>query len=317
MKPQSSGSTLSVSALLALMVVSSPIVALGQEEDPWQKDHPLVSRYPGSEPMGSPGTYRDFDEFTLVLGKVKGEESVEKSHHLEGRIYSVHYRNPEGRSVLEIYKNYEAALMKGGFKPLYSCRDAECGAAGIISREVHFFDPSYLRRFLAARLARGEGEVFVSLLVQAQDPTMTGSTQLHVIEVKSMEAGLVTVNAEALASGISATGHIAVYGIYFDTGKADIKPESEPALREIAKLLQQSPRLKLHVVGHTDSTGDLAMNMDLSKRRAQSVVQALTTKHGIAAARLHPEGVGPLAPVESNKSEEGRAKNRRVELVEQ
>ena len=132
-----------------------------------------------------------------------------------------------------------------------------------------------------------------------------------------MESGLVTVNAAALAGDISRTGHSAVYGIYFDTGKADVKPESDAALKEIAKMLQENPALKLLVVGHTDNVGTLASNMDLSKRRAAAVVQVLTATNGVAAARLLAQGAGPLAPVASNGTEEGRAKNRRVELVEQ
>jgi len=128
---------------------------------------------------------------------------------------------------------------------------------------------------------------------------------------------MIKVDAAALASDITRTGHSAVYGIYFDTGKADIKPESDAALKEITKLLQQDPKLKLHVVGHTDNVGTLASNMDLSRRRADAVARALTTKYQIAALRLTSEGVGPLAPVMSNDSEDGRAKNRRVELVKQ
>ncbi|MFZ1615620.1 MAG: OmpA family protein, partial [Holophaga sp.] len=107
------------------------------------------------------------------------------------------------------------------------------------------------------------------------------------------------------------------YGITFDTGKADIKPSSEPALTEIAKLLKGQPALKLHVVGHTDNVAGLDLNLKLSKARAEAVVQALTTKHGIASNRLIPHGVGPVAPVASNDAEAGRAKNRRVELVKQ
>jgi outer membrane protein OmpA-like peptidoglycan-associated protein len=132
-----------------------------------------------------------------------------------------------------------------------------------------------------------------------------------------MEGGLITVDAAALSSDIAATGHTAVYGIYFDTAKAEVKPESDAALKEIAKLLQQTPTLKLFVVGHTDSVGALASNMDLSKRRADAVVAALTAKYGVAAARLAAQGCGPLAPVGSNDTEDGRAKNRRVELVKQ
>jgi len=174
--------------------------------------------------------------------------------------------------------------------------------------------PNWGSRRLSAKLNRPEGDVYASL--NLWQTSVFPEANVDIIEMQPMEAGLVTVNAEALAGDISRTGHVAIYGIYFDTGKADLKPESEPTLAEIAKLLQRNPQLKLHVVGHTDSVGELAMNMDLSKRRAQAVVLALTTQHGIAAARLRPEGVGPLSPVASNKTEEGRAQNRRVELVE-
>ena len=85
---------------------------------------------------------------------------------------------------------------------------------------------------------------------------------------------------------------------------------------EIAKLLKANQALKLYVVGHTDITADLATNVKLSQARAQSVVNALVSQHGLAAARLIPYGAGPYAPVASNRTEEGRAKNRRVELVE-
>lgn len=126
-----------------------------------------------------------------------------------------------------------------------------------------------------------------------------------------------TVNAEALAEDITRTGHVAIYGIHFDTGKADVKPESEPTLKEIANLLQQNPKLNLYVVGHTDNVGTVTSNMELSKHRAEAVVKMLVGKLGVDAKRLIGYGVGPLSPVASNKTEEGRAKNRRVELVEQ
>ena len=125
-----------------------------------------------------------------------------------------------------------------------------------------------------------------------------------------------TVNAAALQGDIGKTGHVAVYGIYFDTAKADVKSESAPALLEIGKLLQQDPKLKLYIVGHTDSVGEFQMNMDLSRRRADAVLKALTTTYGVAPDRLQAYGNGSLAPVASNRDEAGRAKNRRVELVE-
>ena len=136
-----------------------------------------------------------------------------------------------------------------------------------------------------------------------------------VIEKQAMQQE-VTIDAGAMARDIGESGRVAIYGIYFDTGRAELKPESAPAMAEIAKMLKQSPVLRVYVVGHTDMTADLATNVKLSLARAQSVVNALVSQHGIAAARLIPYGDGPYAPVATNRTEEGRAKNRRVELVE-
>jgi outer membrane protein OmpA-like peptidoglycan-associated protein len=118
-----------------------------------------------------------------------------------------------------------------------------------------------------------------------------------------------------MAKSIDADGRVALYGIYFDTGKADIKPESKASLDQISELLKQRPNLKLHVVGHTDNVGAVESNMVLSKRRAESVVAALSTTYNINRTRLTGNGVASLAPVKTNSTEEGRAKNRRVELV--
>jgi outer membrane protein OmpA-like peptidoglycan-associated protein len=123
--------------------------------------------------------------------------------------------------------------------------------------------------------------------------------------------------AEAFAKEIGEKGKVAIYGIHFDTNKTEIKPDSETALKEVSKLLSQNPNLKLYIVGHTDNVGEFSYNMKLSQARAESVVKELTTKYGVALGRVMPYGVGPLSPVASNKTEEGRAKNRRVELIEQ
>jgi OmpA-OmpF porin, OOP family len=143
-----------------------------------------------------------------------------------------------------------------------------------------------------------------------------GKIWLRVVEIAGM-AQHVQADAAAFANDIRQTGHVAVYGIYFDSGKASIKPESTQALSEIAKLLKSDPALKLHVVGHTDNTGTVEGNITLSQERANAVQQALCRDYGIAQARLRTFGCALFAPVASNDSEEGRAKNRRVELVKQ
>jgi outer membrane protein OmpA-like peptidoglycan-associated protein len=127
----------------------------------------------------------------------------------------------------------------------------------------------------------------------------------------------VAASAALFQSGLKISGHVEVPGIYFDTGKAELKPESDAAVAEVARLLKTDPSLKVYVVGHTDNVASLELNMQLSQARAQAVVQALVGKHGIAAGRLIGRGAGPLAPVASNDAEAGRSKNRRVELVKQ
>lgn len=307
--------------LVGMFLLASNI-AFAQEDAEGSKDHPLISRYPGS--VISYYDVKEFDKYVLPLGKLDKDGKLTKSQKLEGKVTQITYSAPEGRSILEIYRNYELALKKAGFETLFSGTTEELGEgwhdafAVAISRATEYLG-AYLGgkfSYLAAKLTRPEGDVYVALCV-ALGWYSHAMVQLDVIEVKPMETGLVMVTADALAKDITKTGHVAIYGIYFDTGKADLKPESEPTLKEIAKLLQQTPKLSLYVVGHTDNVGILTANMELSQRRADAVVKELVTKYGIDAKRLYSAGVGPLSPVASNKAEEGRAKNRRVELVEQ
>jgi OmpA-OmpF porin, OOP family len=294
--------------------------AAGQDRDvEGSKDHPLISRYPGS--YIADYVQKEYDEFLLPLGKDNDGKFV-KSQHLEGKVTYIHYQAPSGRSELEVFRNYEGGLKNAGFETLFTCTRDECGNGRTTlygkGEYDEYWDGTHGIRYLSGKLSRPEGDAYVSLFVeQGRSSSYGPEVSLYIIEMGPMEAGLVTVNAAALASDISRTGHASVYGIYFDTGKAEVKPESDAALKEIAKLLQQDSQLKLYVVGHTDNVGTLASNMDLSRRRADAVTQVLTTKYGVASARLSAQGDGPTAPVASNDSEDGRAKNRRVELVKQ
>ena len=298
---------------------------------PGSADHPLLSRYAGSNIIG----YKQsaFDEYRLITGKVttrgymNPEVVMESEQDLEGKITRILYQAPKGRSTLEIYRNYETQLRKAGFEFLYQCSKAACGkpnsylgkpwASGGWIRDV-LSAPSD-QRFLAARLPRKEGDVYVALYVV--EHTLLNSlagpyVQLDVVELKPMESEMVVVDAAALGRDLTAQGHVAVYGIYFDSDKADVKPESKPAIDEVAKLLRANPELRVILVGHTDNAGTLAYNLDLSKRRAEAVKAMLVHDYGIAADRLDAAGVGFLAPVASNRDAAGRAKNRRVEIVE-
>ena len=312
------------------------------------QDHPLIKRYEGSVIL----TYskKDFDEYTLPIGPAEGLSSntrITRSAQLEGGLTRITYLAPEGRSTLEVFRNFETELKAAGYTVLFSGAGESLGgnfayASGF--KDVHlpgighaslFVLDTGDHRFLAARQRRAEGEVHVALYIGAIpshmvnfisiDPEKTTGThpaggqvvyQIDVVVSKPMDAGMVTVAAGDMAAGIASTGSVALYGILFDTNSAEIKPASTSTLQEIAKLLKNQPGLKLLVVGHTDSVGSFEANQDLSQRRAASVVRTLTTVHGVEAARLVPVGVSFAAPIAPNKTEEGRARNRRVQLVE-
>ncbi len=211
---------------------------------------------------------------------------------VEGKFTFISYQftGPRGTepSGLAVVRNYENAIRKVG---------------GTIQESV----PNW---WVNAKIVKGGNEAW------AQIEKGNGLIWLRVVEKKEMEQHVVA-DAAGLGNDIRATGHVAVYGINFDTGKATITPESAQAIGEVAKLLKTDAGLKVHVVGHTDNVGSVESNLKLSQDRAAAVVQALVQQHGIAAVRLRAYGCGSFAPVASNDAEEGRAKNRRVEIVKQ
>jgi outer membrane protein OmpA-like peptidoglycan-associated protein len=164
-------------------------------------------------------------------------------------------------------------------------------------------------RRLAAELRKGGAMsgVYVECFNEGR------SYEVTIVESQAMRQD-VTADAKAMGKDIAATGKTIIYGIYFDTGSATIKPESEPALVEMTKLLKNNPTLKAFVVGHTDNAGTLELNLKLSADRADAVAKALIAR-GIVPGRLKAAGVGPYCPIGSNASEQGKAQNRRVELV--
>ena len=130
-----------------------------------------------------------------------------------------------------------------------------------------------------------------------------------------METGMVKITADLLKTNILKVGHMPVYGIYFDTGKSDIKPGSNETLIEIASFLKNNPSIQIYVVGHTDNIGTLRDNTEFSQKRAEATINALITKYKVQSINLEANGVGPLAPIATNDNEEGKALNRRVEIV--
>ncbi len=247
------------------------------------KDHPLFNRMPDSWIHHC--TAKEFDVHEFLVAKGKKER-------VEGRLWTISYYPQASAAVkpseLQILRNFEAAVAKAGGTSVFADK----------ARETF-------------RLTSGGKEIWVDLWAE-----FTGKYGFTIVERGAM-AQVIVADAKAFADDLNTTGHAAVYGIYFDTNKSDVKPESAQAVAEIAKLLKADPGLKLFVVGHTDGTGGVDANLRLSQDRAQAVIQALVAGHGIDAGRLRPFGNGPFAPVATNATEEGRAKNRRVELVKQ
>lgn len=272
------------------------------------------------------------------------------SKDLEGQVTRLVYLVPKDRSPLEVLRNYQDALTSAGGEVLWQCKGEDCGGAatrsssgggGDQSLMMHFFTEKMIKdeafsngacavtssitdqRYFSGRLPTDGGDTFVAVqtyTIPDGEPycrVFTNRTVavVQLVEPKGREQKMVVVKAEEMAKDISTAGHVALYGILFDTDKATLKPESEPTLQEIAKLLAGNPDLKVVVVGHTDNVGAFDYNIDLSKRRAAAVVAELAAKFHVAAARLKSAGVGMVAPVASNDNDAGRAKNRRVEVV--
>jgi OmpA-OmpF porin, OOP family len=271
---------------------------------------PDIQPFPGAKLWGK--KVIEFDNFEIPTGPVN-RNKLTSAEHLQGKITSYEYTPPAGHSKLERYTNYEQAFREAGFQKTFSCHGAfgkgDCGDGGMSLQIGHY--PSGADDYYWVGKMTKSGHITWGVL------WVNTRTQLYFVEPKEMTTGQVKLTVGKLEGDLQSEGHASIYGINFDTGKADIKPDSDAVLATIAELLKKDASLKIYVIGHTDNVGQLAANMSLSGKRAQAVASALETKYGIAAARLHADGVGPLSPVATNRTEEGRTRNRRVELVEQ
>jgi OmpA-OmpF porin, OOP family len=332
---------LGFAALIALCAMT--VAAQGAEADlKGSKDHPLLTRYQGAWLVAA--ETRDFEASQVPSAYERANKRWAKGQTIEGERSRLVYVAPRGRSVLEVQRNYEQALTQGGATKLLSCAAGEPCAAAVAELHETYVDwimniaanmqvPAAFGalnngrqgyRHALFKLQRSGVDAYVSILTTEVDATAAAplpgraATTVEVIRPRAMDTGKVAVtNADAIGKGITAEGKIALYGIYFDTGKADIKPESKPQLDEMGKLLNASKNLRVFIVGHTDNQGQLDANLALSQKRAEAIQAALVKDYKIDAKRLSARGVANFAPVASNAQEAGRAKNRRVELVEQ
>lgn len=273
--------------ILLAMLAQMGIAQAGDPADQeGSKDPPIFNRMPGFHIYRSEEL--DFDQYEFEAGP-------KKTQMVEGRRYTAIYYANEGikrPSGLQIIRNYVNAVKAIGGQQVYQFEDGG-------------------REFVILKVIKNNAEVWARIAAASN-----GMYDVNMVVKQAMNQDVVA-NASVLAGSIKDTGKVAIYGIYFDTGKAVIKPESEPSLKEIAKLLQADAKLKVHIVGHTDNAGVFDANMKLSRERAEAVVKTLVNKYNIAGIRMQGAGIGPLSPASSNLTEEGRSKNRRVELVAQ
>lgn len=265
-------------------ILSIAEFSLAQQMDlKGSKDHPLLSRMPNF--FISDYKEAEFESFKFI-GADKNPVIVEGHKYFIG--YKLNTGAPEP-GELKIRKNVQDALIKVGGKVV--------------------FDDNF-NRMSTIVIQKDNKETWV------QVNSFNNWYRLNIVEREIMKQEVVA-NADAMGNDINNSGHVAVYGIYFETGKANINPESAAAISQISILLTNDKSLKVYIVGHTDDVGSIDSNMKLSKDRADAVVNSLVTNYGIQSERLKSYGVASLAPIASNATEEGRAKNRRVELVKQ
>ncbi|NVO13491.1 MAG: OmpA family protein [Rhodoplanes sp.] len=305
-------------ALLAAFLVDvagpRPSTAQAQARDvAGSRDHPGIGRFRGSVITGYAA--KDFDAARFQAAAFADGKPTD-ARRLEGRITRIAYRTGPGPSILEVARNFETQLAKAGFETVVACDADPCGsipfAEAVDTLPIpQMWVDGFDYRYFAGRKTDGGRETWASVLVSRNNDDITA--QLVVAELGAVTNKM--VDAAAMAKGLGESGHIALYGIYFDTDKAVLKPESRPTLDEIAKLLAVQPQLAVVIVGHTDSQGGWDYNMDLSRRRAEAIATELAGRYAIARPRLRTAGVGFLAPVGPNATEAGRALNRRVELV--
>jgi outer membrane protein OmpA-like peptidoglycan-associated protein len=304
-------------ALLIASILISPFglaTAQAQTRDvAGSHDYPGIGRFAGSIVTGY--VVKNFDAAKFQAAVFKNGKPTD-ARRLEGKVTRIAYRTGPGPSILEVSRNFETQLAKAGFETMIACETDQCGGIPF-SEQIdvlpipQMWVDGFNFRYFAGHKKDGNADIYASVVTSKNNENIT--TQLVVAVVGAMENKM--VDADAMAKGLGDKGHIALYGIYFDTDKATIKPESAPTLAEMAKLLNGQPKLNVFIVGHTDSQGSFDHNMTLSRQRAEAVAAALVRSYKIARARLRTAGVGYLAPVGSNATEDGRALNRRVELV--
>lgn len=296
--------------LLALLIAASQVEAQEKSE--------IISLYQGSKV-----------EFDDAIGFEKHHILVNDTlvQVVEGNVRRQFCYAPAKKSSYEIIKNYEKAIkVKGGsiinisdkagkieIGDDYFVRDLFTKERITRYNPYSYLQlPNYANDYLAGKISTSKHDIYITIAATRIEDDVVYT--LVTVEAEPMEMNMVTLNV--LNDGIAAEGKVAIYDIYFDTGKHQVKKESSNALKVIAGYLKNNANKKFLIVGHTDNTGNFESNVKLSQNRANAVVKMLVSEYGVIANQIKPYGIGSTSPKMSNLTEDGKARNRRVELVE-
>ncbi|MCB0663369.1 MAG: OmpA family protein [Saprospiraceae bacterium] len=302
-------------AALALIWIGIFQSAIAQSDKDGSKDHPLIQRFKQSYIYNYEET--SFDPFTIITGKSDGSKFT-STQEVEGKIYRIFYSlSTDAGSVYEIYSNYLNALKSNGAKILFSCKNTtDCGRYFwdyLRDKDEKIKMPAYYSEelaYISAKFSKDGIGYYVTIIPGYGLGEM--GYEVTVVEVKEMEQ---QISLAGIEKALNENGKVSLYGILFDTGSDVIQERSFAEIEMIGLYLKNNPSKKVYVVGHTDNVGSYESNISLSDKRAKSVINALISKYGISANRMIAAGVGPVAPESKNTMEEGRKKNRRVEIV--
>ena len=283
--------------------VLAAVPARAQEDADGCKDHPLFTRFPKMYISGCEKS--QFDMRAFPTGVPKGDQTTPVE--IEGAVSWFQYNAIEGTTTptgLQFMRNFENATKAAG--GTIEGRYPGWCAANYDPERMPRMGNGCLSHALTMKFVQGANEIWAFL----QGSDNEGYYVMTIVERQAMKQDI-AVNE--LVDKLAKDGFVALY-IVFDTGKATIKPDSSKMLDDAAAALQASPTLRVEVAGHTDNVGTPEANLKLSQDRAQAVVAALASR-GVTADRMTSKGYGQTVPVADNRTEEGRAKNRRVELV--
>lgn len=302
-------------SFLFMLILLSTLALPAQEQDE------IITLFEGSKKM-----YDDnigFETHYYLTGPTSHKA-------IDGKMRRQFCELPEGISTYEVIKNFEKAIEAKGGAIIHLSHSAKRYTNPDSGKRVRFMQdlftkgrkgnagypylqlPNFAQDYVVGKISTAQNEIYIS--VSAAVLESQTYYELVTVLAEPMEMGKVTLNV--LNEGIADKGKIAIYDIFFDTGKSEVKSESNIALEVIANFLKENPDKKFLIVGHTDNTGDFQANVTLSNDRANAVIEKLVAKHGIKQTQLIPYGVGSVSPQMSNATDEGKAINRRVELVE-